>query len=499
MTNVWTRKYKIKTVPQKSEEIVDCTQCRSEPCLKQNTQAMLKVYNRRIYNYVRIPSSLYMETLGALDTFNESQGGEYGLRWNQSSDKRLPHVGKAVVPSHGNSTQSSITRHRPGAGAPGGVGVDVKHNSFQRYLNRKKGATVSSEPYFADYVKSKSVVNNKVQKSSIITTKNTRNCLCDECVFRETITLEQALAQGGVRDCQDLIITNSILFQFTFDEDTFITSIGLLINGFTFTIAENATVSVNININGKSAIGIFLINGGELINKGKININGSIIANNNVADNTASGITLLDNSKFTNCQNGIIQFNSEIKCNHQSFGIILFNSSKFFNDGKISFVEITAVKHCDGINQVGNSQFTNGQTGVIEFNRKLKSNKSIMGIYLSNDSKLNNHGKISFVEITSINYLSIGIAQQDNSNLTNTETGIIKFNGEITGSTIEFTFGINITDDTSKLSTDGDISFVNETLFFNPDPDSVTTSPLVTGDGKITFNKEALTYYDGSS
>ena len=180
MSNVWTRKYKIRNVPQNSEEIVDCASCRSEPCLKQNSEAMLKVYNRRMYNYVRVPSSLYIGTLGGLNTFYQSRGGIFGLRWNQSSDKRLRHVGKAIVPSHGNSTRSSITRHRPGAGAPGGVGVDIKHNSFQRYLNRKKGATVPSEPYVANLVNPKAVVNNKVQKSSIITTKNSVDCLCNE-------------------------------------------------------------------------------------------------------------------------------------------------------------------------------------------------------------------------------------------------------------------------------------------------------------------------------
>lgn len=179
MSNVWTRKYKIKTVPQDSEEIVDCAPCRSEPCLKQNSEAMLKVYNRRMYNYVRVPSSLYTGALGGLNTFNGSRGGVFGLRWNQSSDRKLAHVGKAIVPSRGSSTRSSITRHRPGAGAPGGVGVDIKHNSFQRYLNRKKGGTVPSEPYVADYVNPKSVTNNKVQKSSIITTKNNFGCLCD--------------------------------------------------------------------------------------------------------------------------------------------------------------------------------------------------------------------------------------------------------------------------------------------------------------------------------
>jgi len=39
---------------------------------------------------------------------------------------------------------------RPGAGSPGGIGVDIKHNCYERYLNRIKAKqplrTWSSEP-----------------------------------------------------------------------------------------------------------------------------------------------------------------------------------------------------------------------------------------------------------------------------------------------------------------------------------------------------------------
>lgn len=35
--------------------------------------------------------------------------------------------------------QSSLTRDRPGSQAPGGSGVDIKHNSYARYLARLKG------------------------------------------------------------------------------------------------------------------------------------------------------------------------------------------------------------------------------------------------------------------------------------------------------------------------------------------------------------------------
>jgi hypothetical protein len=43
---------------------------------------------------------------------------------------------------HGSSTKHTIVRNRPGAMSPGGVGVDIKHNSYDRYLNRLKGKSV---------------------------------------------------------------------------------------------------------------------------------------------------------------------------------------------------------------------------------------------------------------------------------------------------------------------------------------------------------------------
>lgn len=168
MTNVYTRKYlKTKVMDNNMEEIFDCDQCTGlggDACLSNSSQQMLKVFNRRAYNYVRVPTSLYMSSLNGATVFR----GSFGMRWNQSSDRLLKHVGTAVVPSRGSSTRSSVTRHRPGSGSPGGAGVDIKHNSFQRYLNRKKGATVPSDPYVGDKVNPKAVVNNKVQKSSIL-------------------------------------------------------------------------------------------------------------------------------------------------------------------------------------------------------------------------------------------------------------------------------------------------------------------------------------------
>ncbi len=65
------------------------------------------------------------------------------VNWNQSSDQKNPSTTQHVnVPSHGSSTHSSTTRLRPGSLTPGGTGVDVKHNSYSRYLLRLKGGAI---------------------------------------------------------------------------------------------------------------------------------------------------------------------------------------------------------------------------------------------------------------------------------------------------------------------------------------------------------------------
>lgn len=68
------------------------------------------------------------------------------VNWNQMSDRAKPAVQVVKTGSgstyHGSSTRHTIVRNRPGAMSPGGVGVDIKHNSYDRYLNRLKGKSV---------------------------------------------------------------------------------------------------------------------------------------------------------------------------------------------------------------------------------------------------------------------------------------------------------------------------------------------------------------------
>jgi hypothetical protein len=81
-----------------------------------------------INNTLGVPSSLYTMNLGSLSAYKG------GVRWNQMSDRPTPSVQRATA-----------TSSRPGGQTPGGVGCDIKHNSYDRYLNRLKGRSALRE------------------------------------------------------------------------------------------------------------------------------------------------------------------------------------------------------------------------------------------------------------------------------------------------------------------------------------------------------------------
>jgi len=102
------------------------------------------ITQKRIWNTVRVPASEYTMNLGSLAVYQNTNLTPNPLvNWNQMSDRNLPANSLvsniSVVPSRGNSTKRSITRDRPGSQRPGGIGVDVKHGSYARYLARLKG------------------------------------------------------------------------------------------------------------------------------------------------------------------------------------------------------------------------------------------------------------------------------------------------------------------------------------------------------------------------
>jgi hypothetical protein len=96
-----------------------------------------------IQNTVRVNGSLYTANLGPLTAYKQPTTATYGVCWNQMSDRPVPSVQKVSVPTGSNSSlnrrHTSVTSSKPGSQTPGGAGCDIKHNSYDRYLNRLKG------------------------------------------------------------------------------------------------------------------------------------------------------------------------------------------------------------------------------------------------------------------------------------------------------------------------------------------------------------------------
>lgn len=121
----------------------------SAPAVQYQTQ-------KQIQKTVRVPASLYTFALKSLAGFERplstgqwvQQAGSFyyippTVRWNQMSDRAVPSISKVKTASggtyHTSSVRHSITRARPGAMHAGGEGCDIKHNCYDRYLNRIKG------------------------------------------------------------------------------------------------------------------------------------------------------------------------------------------------------------------------------------------------------------------------------------------------------------------------------------------------------------------------
>jgi hypothetical protein len=115
--------------------------------LTSNTPANQYQILKLIQKTVRVPASLYVSNLGPLNAYKKPisnpDAGFYGVCWNQMSDRPVPSVQRATIPTGFanslNNRHHSVTSSRPGCQTPGGAGCDIKHNSYDRYLNRLKG------------------------------------------------------------------------------------------------------------------------------------------------------------------------------------------------------------------------------------------------------------------------------------------------------------------------------------------------------------------------
>jgi hypothetical protein len=111
--------------------------------LNSNTPSKQYQKLKLIQNTVRVDASLYTANLGPLNAYAPPNNSTYGVCWNQMSDRPMPSVQKSTIPTGFrnslNTRHHSVTSSRPGCQTPGGVGCDIKHNSYDRYLNRLKG------------------------------------------------------------------------------------------------------------------------------------------------------------------------------------------------------------------------------------------------------------------------------------------------------------------------------------------------------------------------
>jgi len=111
--------------------------------LNGNTPADQYQKLKLIQNTVRVPASLYTANLGPLTAYRKPTTATENVCWNQMSDRPFPSVQRVTVPTGSNnslnSRRHSVTSSRPGCQTPGGKGCDIKHNSYDRYLNRLKG------------------------------------------------------------------------------------------------------------------------------------------------------------------------------------------------------------------------------------------------------------------------------------------------------------------------------------------------------------------------
>jgi hypothetical protein len=166
--------------------------------LSSNAPASQYQKQKIIQNTVRVYASLYIMNLKSLSAYqkplntyqNLEQAGSFyqnapRVNWNQMSDRARPSV-QVVKTGSGSaygasSTRHTIVRNRPGAMSPGGIGCDIKHNSYDRYLNRLKAkgplrrGTVPVIPPEIPFNRAFPIYGGKTFKTNII-----NNCNCPD-------------------------------------------------------------------------------------------------------------------------------------------------------------------------------------------------------------------------------------------------------------------------------------------------------------------------------
>lgn len=129
--------------------IIQCKSCSDrcnggDPWCDWNKQLITQ---KKIWGLVGKSSSSFQDMTSSVNVVGPLSGmysnkplEKYGyVNWNQSSDRNVAGIQQRYVPRN-------KTRQRPGSSGGSGVGVDVKHNSYARFLARKKGKILTTMP-----------------------------------------------------------------------------------------------------------------------------------------------------------------------------------------------------------------------------------------------------------------------------------------------------------------------------------------------------------------
>jgi hypothetical protein len=108
---------------------------------------------RSPYRSLETPMSVYMSNLSSLYVYQRPTLLFHNVNWNQSSDRAIPHIQPTNVQRNTSSLRGTRTGSKPGSMVPGGVGVDIKHNSFNRYNLRLRGAVLKTKPIASTILK----------------------------------------------------------------------------------------------------------------------------------------------------------------------------------------------------------------------------------------------------------------------------------------------------------------------------------------------------------
>ena len=104
---------------------------------------------KQMQNVVRVPSSLYTMNLAALNVNSDNISGSNVARGKYNASDRLTPNGKGK-----------------------NIGVDIKHNSYDRYLARKKSQYLKTEQNNSFVPK----YGNKTMKFSLVNSSKCNNC-----------------------------------------------------------------------------------------------------------------------------------------------------------------------------------------------------------------------------------------------------------------------------------------------------------------------------------